>query len=104
MSNTQNETVSKNINVFRDELDKQYFKKWLHDILLTNVVVVKFTKNDGTERTMKCTLQPSLISQYEAKTERKKEPNEHVLPVWDLECSGWRSFRIDSVKEISFSF
>lgn len=62
-----------------------------------------FTKSDGTEREMLCTLREDLIQSKEKKTERTKKENADVMSVWDLEKSGWRSFRLDSVKSIQFS-
>lgn len=61
-----------------------------------------FTKADGTEREMRCTLREDLIQSTEKKTERTKKENADVMSVWDLEKSGWRSFRLDSVKSIKF--
>lgn len=72
-------------------------KTYLIDALQKGVVTVKFTKVDGTERSMSCTLQESLIGTYEKKTEREKAVNESVVSVWDVEKEGWRSFRYDSV-------
>ena len=73
--------------------------------LKNNVCVVVFEKKDGTERSMKCTLQEDIIPQAtkEDPLSQKKirALNEEVLPVWDTEKSGWRSFRIDSVKSFS---
>ena len=63
---------------------------------------VTFTKSDGTEREMLCTLREEFIRQYEKKTERIRQENLDVMSVWDLERGGWRSFRIDSVKRIDF--
>ena len=73
----------------------------LMTLLKENVVVVKFTKKDGTERTMKATLQEDIIPQAtkEDPLSQKKirAINEEVIPCWDTEKEGWRSFRIDSV-------
>lgn len=63
---------------------------------------VTFTKSDGTERQMKCTLKEEFIQQYEKKTDRVRKENEDVLSVWDLDNNGWRSFRVDSIKNIDF--
>jgi hypothetical protein len=63
---------------------------------------VTFTKSDGTEREMKCTLKEEFIQQYEKKTDRVRKENEDVLSVWDLDNNGWRSFRVDSIKHIDF--
>jgi hypothetical protein len=40
---------------------------------------------------------------YESKTERTKVPSEDTLSVWDLEKNAWRSFRLDSVIDFSFT-
>lgn len=56
---------------------------------------VKFTKVNGEERIMVCSLNDNYIPSYEFKG--KKQPNDDVLPVWDIENMGWRSFRLDSV-------
>jgi len=73
--------------------------------LKNNVCVVVFTKKDGTERSMKCTLQEDIIPQAtkdDPLSQKKiRALNEEVLPVWDIEKTGWRSFRIDSVKSFS---
>ena len=61
---------------------------------------VVFTKSDGTERKMLCTLQESTIPAAEPKkTDRIKKENDNALAVWDLEANGWRSFRFDSVTQ-----
>lgn len=72
--------------------------------LRSNVVEVHFTKTNGENRVMRCTLakhmlpesyQKSLEEQAEEKNFHKENPD--VLAVWDLGANGWRSFRIDSV-------
>ena len=63
-------------------------------------VKVTFTKTDGTERVMVCTLQESVVVPYEKKTEKVKQPNEDILPVWDLDNDAWRSFKLSSIAAI----
>jgi len=63
-------------------------------------VVVTFTKKDGTERVMKCTLHDSLIGIPLTEGGSVRKPNDDVLAVWDLEKNGWRSFRLDSIKNV----
>jgi hypothetical protein len=59
---------------------------------------IVFTKTDGSERIMKCTLKSELLPVVEIKEGAKvKVENPEVLSVWDLENEGWRSFRIDSI-------
>ncbi len=74
----------------------------LVDGLKNNLMTVKFVKLNGDERVMNCTLHESIlpekpISGYPS-TIKKKE-NKEVLSVWDIDKSGWRSFRLDSIKE-----
>jgi hypothetical protein len=61
---------------------------------------VVFTKADGTERSMLCTLHESAIPPAEPKkTDRVKKDNDDVLAVWDIEKQSWRSFRYDAIKQ-----
>lgn len=76
-------------------------KTFLMEVLHNNIVTVKFIKKDGTEREMKCTLQESLISPYEKKTDREKLASETNISVWDVENQGWRSFRYESVISVN---
>ena len=88
-----------NINIFDDDVSRN----WLKDVLLGSVVEVEFTKKDGTERKMKCTLKPSLLPVQEEKEQpsTRKVPTDS-LAVYDLENNGWRSFRYDSITSVSF--
>lgn len=66
--------------------------------LSKNGMIVKFTKVDGTERTMRCTTNLSLVpTDMHPKTEGYG--SEDVKRVFDLDKQGWRSFRIASVIE-----
>ena len=65
--------------------------------LQKNVLEITFTKVDGTERIMHCTLQEHMVP--ETKPENRKE-NETVLPVYDIDRVAWRSFRVDSVTKV----
>ena len=71
------------------------------DILIKNLqkktMRITFTKVDGDERVMDCTLQEHIIPQI-GESNRKK--NEEVLPVFDINKGEWRSFRLDSVTNI----
>ena len=72
------------------------------EILSTKICKVVFTKVDGSERTMVCTLEPQMISETYGSYEpsKNKRVNKDVLAVFDLEKDGWRSFRIDAVKSV----
>jgi len=64
--------------------------------LKKNVIKVTFTKVNGDERVMRCTLHDSILPEQNIGGIKKKE-NLDVLSVWDLDNNGWRSFRLDSV-------
>ena len=67
----------------------------------TNKVTVTFTKKDGSVRVMNCTLDPSILPEYVETEARKKAVNDDILAVWDLDALAWRSFRWDSVTNIT---
>ena len=85
------------------EDEKEIFRKWLISHLKYGPVTVYFTKKDGTERKMDCTLKEENIVQYEKKTERVKTLNEETCPVFDLEKNEWRSFRYDTLTKVEFT-
>lgn len=80
-------------------------RDYITDILLRHEeVVVNFTKKDGTNRVMRCTLHPSKLPAVvvdESKTPRKV--NENVLAVYDLELSEWRSFIVKSATSLAYN-
>ena len=74
---------------------------WLKENLKQGMVVVKFTKKDGTERTMSCTLKPELLPTV-AVTEsvdgnKSRRVNESVMAVYDLDIGEWRSFTVSQI-------
>ena len=76
----------------------------LVDMLKNNVVVVTFTKVNGEERVMTCTLQASHIPN--APTQKgelvvEKKSNSNTVSAWDVNANGWRSLRVENVKSIS---
>lgn len=73
----------------------------LKSYLVSGVVNVTFTKADGTERVMKCTVNPDYIPKESLPKDSSKSVTEEVQRVYDLEREGWRSFRFDSVKEFA---
>lgn len=64
---------------------------------------VVYDKVDGTPATMCCTLDPSLIPPAPPKDPNKpaKAVQEHLLAVYALDRSGWRSFAIRNVRSLS---
>ena len=87
-----------------------YIKEQLAEQLKTGVYEVIFEKKDGTTRVMKCSLKEEVIKPLvEARAKLLKEgaevktraPNPNVLSVVDIEKNEWRSFRLDSIKEVN---
>lgn len=81
-------------------------KDEVKSLLRNNTCVVTFEKVNGDLRKMICTLNPSLIlvnEQTETSEKRSKSENPDVLPVYDVEANGWRSFRWNSLKEFSLA-
>lgn len=79
----------------------------LKEVLENGIATVTFTKVDGTERTMKCTLIPEYIPAKPVAEGQQlltegltKVDNPNTIAVWDLENNAWRSFRIDSIKTV----
>lgn len=79
-------------------------KETLKNFLREHVLSVVFTKKDGSERVMECTLKPDLLPPHETNTDNPidfpatmRAENPDVIQVYDLENNGWRSFRVESV-------
>lgn len=73
--------------------------------LRTKDATITFTKKDGTQRVMRCTLRPEALPEIITESTRTSTPRrepEGAIAVWDLDLGAWRSFRLDSVVEISF--
>ena len=100
------------------EKELKLFKKWLKSHLAFGSVTVTFTKRDGTERVMECTTATSLVpvdlteevhytntdNPVDFPTPKKeKKVNEDVCPVYDLESKAWKSFRWDSIKQVTLT-
>lgn len=78
------------------------------DVLLNdlrkNVIEITFTKVNGDQRIMRCTLMEHMLpATYRANPEEKAsegefhQKNPDVIAAWDVQAGGWRSFRIDNV-------
>ena len=86
-----------------DQSEHKIFIDWLRGHLNAGSVTITFLKKDGSERIMKCTLNPNQVEVYEKKTERTRTINEDICPVFDLDKREWRSFRYDSVTRVEIS-
>lgn len=89
-----------------DDRVEPMLHKWLKDMLSVTEATVTFTKTDGSERVMKCTLEasklPPVVVKEDAKP-RKVSDSTKALRVFDLEKGEWRSFTIKNIKRIELS-
>ena len=99
-----------------DDQIKEQIREWVRGLLTNTEVTVTFTKADGTDRDMLCTLDHSRIPVSIAKTvsttapvdgivreskKPKKAPDPHSIRVFDLEKQEWRSFRFERLKKVT---
>lgn len=80
-------------------------RDYILEQLRSRIVEVDFIKADGSPRTMKCTLQSSMLPKQEKPlidlTKKPKTENLNVIAVYDIDAKGWRSFRLDSVTSLT---
>lgn len=76
-------------------------REWLFNLLNDGVVSVLFTKKDGTDREMACTLDMEVIPKEKQPKGVERTKSTESLAVFDVEKDEWRSFRWDSIKVIS---
>jgi hypothetical protein len=75
---------------------------YIRGMLKSNLCNVTFTKVDGTERHMRCTLADRFLpEQYRGKGDLLTEAG-NTIRVFDLDINEWRSFRVDSVTNIGY--
>ena len=99
------------MNSLKDD-PKQFeqFKSWtlglLRDENIKSGVCVTFTKKDGSERKMRCTLSEARIpTDKRPKSQSESQDSSatgSAVRVFDIEVGEWRSFRWDSVTQINF--
>lgn len=100
-----NFTDPNNLKEINDDLEAK-LHAWLKSMLHMGPATVTFTKVDGSERVMKCTLQPEDLPPVvikEGAKPRKESDSTKALRVFDLEKKEWRSFTIKNVKRIELS-
>jgi WYL_2, Sm-like SH3 beta-barrel fold len=99
-----------------DDEVKLQIREWVRGLLQNSEVTVTFTKADGTDRDMLCTLDHSRIPVSVAKPvsttapvdgivresrKPRKEPDPHSIRVFDLEKQEWRSFRFERLRKVT---
>lgn len=77
----------------------QFTRQDVLNMLNNGVVTVTFTKVNGEERVMNCTLLSEYLPGGAGPTLLQEATGDNVS-VWDTEANGWRSFRISSIKSI----
>ena len=80
----------------------QLDKKEVQASLRTQVAEIIFRKLNGEVRKLKGTLLPQYMPMREEYVPNQNEEiefrdNPDIVSVWDIENSGWRTFRLDSV-------
>lgn len=94
-------------NLFEiDDRVEPMLHDWLKSILSSTEATITFTKVDGTERVMRCTLEasklPPVVVKEDAKP-RKETTSTKALRVFDVEKQEWRSFTIKNIKRIELT-
>lgn len=101
-----------------DDAGQAEIRAWVKGLLVTSEITVDFIKADGTERSMRCTLDSNRIPQKAVPTaivksstvnldglaeskKPRKEPDLHSVRVYDTEKGEWRSFRYDRLQKIT---
>lgn len=87
---------------FADEMAKQ----WLKSVLNNNICTITFTKKNGDQRVMRCTLDEQHfppVQKEAAEVGEVRQRSTEALSVFDVEAQGWRSFRWDSVIRLEMS-
>lgn len=72
---------------------------WLKDLLRSGVYEITFTKVDGSERVMPCTLQESQLP-VRTFDKQSKPGKAETLSVWCTDRGEWRSFRVMNVVSV----
>jgi hypothetical protein len=89
------------INSEWEDKDWDKLTVWLKEMLHVSPAKVTFTKKDGTERVMNCTLQTELLPVVELKEDAKpRKESTTSMRVFDLDLKEWRSFTIKNIKKI----
>lgn len=92
-----------------DDANKAIIRDWIRSLLQKGPITVTFTKADGTDREMLCTLDqlripaPIIVAVdgIVKESKQRKQPDEHSIRVFDLDKQEWRSFRFDRLQKIT---
>lgn len=81
-----------------DTLDQR--REQIQSLLTENVCAVTFTKVNGEQRIMPCTLMPNLLPRVEKAMAVERPVNPETMSVWCTDQMSWRSFRLANVQTI----
>jgi len=82
--------------------DKTFVRELLHNEEIRDLCVT-FTKKDGTQREMFCTLSESRIPTDKKPKNTDSVFTDEALRVFDEKIGEWRSFRWESVIKIEYT-
>jgi len=91
------------LSILEGKYKMLYTKEQIRETARAGIISVKFTKKDGSLRSMRCSLQEKYLPPLMSDAETTTKDNPDVLAVWDIDVNGWRSFRIDSVMSMTIS-
>lgn len=80
------------------EMTTEERREQLVALLRDNDCEVTFTKVNGEQRVMPCTLKTGVVPEILGEGRKKANPN--TISVWALDKQEWRSFRVDNVTDI----
>lgn len=79
----------------------------ISELLQSNICEVTFTKINGEQRVMPCTLKSDVVPPSpapkilaEGEVAKVKKSNPETMSVWCIDKKEWRSFRIANVTEV----
>jgi hypothetical protein len=80
-------------------------QKEILELLRSSTAQITFTKVNGEQRTMRCTLNESVLPKPTHEdpitTKRTRDISPELLVVWDIEKSAWRSMRWANILEVT---
>src|SRR5210317_1249074 len=100
--------IMKNIWQEEQKMNKEFNtdegRDWVRGLLKEQEIIVTFSKVNGDERVMTCTLKEGVIPAPTKTDELSKKKvrqvdADKVCSVWDINAKGWRSFRWENVKK-----